>query len=346
VSPHPDSVRRAAHDTANWLTAARGHLDRAETLPEGSERRTALSRARRCLDACIALQERLLAGEGPLRRQRVRLADLVRPVAEAFAGTVAPPLRFSVADRPDAFLRVEIDAVRDALLNVLANARRATPEGTIHLEARIEEGAVTIRVRDSGTGMDAATLARCREEGWSGTGSSGLGLAQVQHAVAASAGILDLTSQPGVGTEVSLAFPVLTSGPPRVADVVVVEDDPHVAEVVVEMLRGRGMRVDAAPDAATAWSAVEGGPPRVLLIDQGLPDSTGVELAKRVRQRVGAVGIVLLSGQRLDRDALVPGVADEVLSKPVDFDQLGQVLQDALQRSATPAPHREERGQA
>lgn len=346
MSKSDDRLRQAAHDTANWLTAVRGHLDRAGSLPDGPARTSALERARRCLDACVALQERLLAGDRIPRRERVGIHDLIAPVAEAFAATVAAPARFEVGDLPEAYIRVELAPVRDALLNLLTNARRATPDGRIRLEADLVEGGLALRVVDSGLGMDEETLRRCREPGWSGAGSTGLGLDQVRRATAASAGQLEMESAPGQGTTATLTFPRLISGPPRIADVVVVEDDPNVAEVVVELLRGQGLRVDQASDGASAWAAVEDGPPRVLLVDQGLPDTTGVELAKRVRQRTRDVGIVLLTGQRLDRDALVPGVVDEVLPKPVDFDHLGQVLQDALHAQPSRAGGREDRGQA
>jgi signal transduction histidine kinase len=108
--------------------------------------------------------------------------------------------------------------IQQAILNVLINAVDAVGRGTgvVRVSARAADGQIFLTVSDNGRGMDTTTLRRAAEpfyttkEAGAGTG---LGLAVVQSILEHHGGTLGLASEPGRGTEVTLAFPVAGTGP-------------------------------------------------------------------------------------------------------------------------------------
>jgi signal transduction histidine kinase len=110
--------------------------------------------------------------------------------------------------------------IQQAVLNILINAADAVEAGSgvIRVKVHAEDGQLFMTVADNGRGMDAAALRRVAEpfyttkEAGAGTG---LGLAVVQSILEHHGGTLGLASEPGRGTEVTLAFPILSAHPSR-----------------------------------------------------------------------------------------------------------------------------------
>ena len=214
---------------------------------------------------------------------------------------------------------------------------------------------VRLRIRDTGQGMSAEVRARAFEPFFTtketGKGS-GLGLAQVYGFTTQSGGDVRIESAVGRGTTVDLLLPRTHAGPTvpvepdaRAATtpaqgtltgrVLFVEDDPEVASVTSETLRGLGLDVLHVSDAASAlaWLA-EDRPVDLLFSDMMMPGGiSGVELAREVRHRRPSLPIVLASG--LEASAADAREHDiELLLKPYDAGKLAATM--AAHLAATP----------
>lgn len=204
-----------AHDLANYLTPILMSLELIRRRHPDDERTQGLvESASTSAERAHALVRRLLRFA---RRER---SDPVRLLLREQLDAVVPLLQQTIQTRPlitdlaDGLPAVMVDPTEldSALLNLAANARDATaPEGKLTLSARMfDDHHVLIEVADSGTGMDAATVARAREPFFStkqrGEGT-GLGLAMVQDFVQRSGGKLRIDSEPGVGTRVGIMLP-------------------------------------------------------------------------------------------------------------------------------------------
>jgi PAS domain S-box-containing protein len=280
--------------------------------------------------------------------------------------------------------QVEVDPgqVEQVVMNLVVNARDAMPRGgTLEIETTnvdvteadarrfdypVTPGAyVRLRLSDTGTGMDEATLAHVFEPFFttkpvdSGTG---LGLATVYGIVKQSKGYVWVESQEGVGTSFSVLLPRVTSPAKAaaVADhaevdpmgretVLLVEDDPAARELWRETLELLGYRVVVSSNGVEALRAAGecAGRIDVLLSDVVMPKMGGRELAARLREQLPDVAVIFMSGYTTDtvvRQGISEG-GGPFLQKPFTAHELARKIRDTLddprrQRSrvATPVP--------
>jgi len=257
--------------------------------------------------------------------------------------------------------------IEQVLMNLVVNARDAMPGGgtlTIEtLDAEVDEAAaeklggiapgpyVALTVRDTGTGMDPATLAQIFEPFFTtkGTGQgTGLGLATVYGIVKQAGGGIAVKSAPGRGTTFSIYLArteaVASSGrreeargtaaPEGTETILVVEDQERLREVLGVVLRGFGYEVLAAHDADEALRIAREheGPIHLLLTDVVMPRTSGPMLAERIRAILPAIKVVFMSGYTADAMELHGGFerGAALLQKPFRPDELGRVLREAL----------------
>jgi two-component system phosphate regulon sensor histidine kinase PhoR len=225
-----DSVRRdfisnVSHELRTPLAGIRAA---AETLDEGAlddppAAREFLGHIQRETDRLTQMVEELLelsrieSGAAPLRFAPIDAAALVRETARRFAQQAERAGLTISAQTPDAPLRLMGDDERleRALGNLVSNAIKFTPApGAVAVIAEAVDGAVALRVRDTGVGIEPEQRARVFErfykadrgrEGGSGTG---LGLAIVKHIAQAHAGSVSVESYPGRGATFSIVVPV------------------------------------------------------------------------------------------------------------------------------------------
>ena len=126
--------------------------------------------------------------------------------------------------------------------------------------------------------------------------------------------------------------------PPSAARILVVEDEPLMRDAVAQVLEESGFAVTVADDGRAfqrAWAAQR---PDLVLLDWGLPDADGADIAQQVSQQ-GEVGIVMLTargGLEHRLQGLEQG-ADAYLVKPVDWRELVLTVRAVLKRLASPA---------
>ena len=116
--------------------------------------------------------------------------------------------------------------------------------------------------------------------------------------------------------------------------ILVVDDEPQILRALQTSLRAAGYEVETAADAATALAAAGSHPPDAVILDLVLPDGTGTDVARRLREWTSAP-IILLSvvGDDREKVAALDAGADDYVTKPFSVDELLARLRAALRRS-------------
>lgn len=358
-----------AHDFNNLLTIVISNLavlrDRAASAGMMEFVSPALIAALKGAD----ITRRLLAFA---RRQRLepRIVEVNSLIANLLAlsrHSVPKTIRISTEPAPfELHTRVDPEQLEHAFLNLVLNARDAMPRGgslVVHSVSRLIHKAeaaelelvpgryVEVRVRDTGKGMDQATLSRIFEPFFTtkpfGSGS-GLGLSVVYGFVKQSGGSVRISSTPGRGTTVTLLLPAspaptrpdahpLPGSRPSVGSsrlVLLVEDDADVRTVIRRQLTDIGHMVIEAPTGDEALGIVDGVPElSVLVSDIVMPGAMdGRRLADLAKQRRPGLRVVLVTGYAAGLD--VQGGRHRsftVLRKPCTKEELAAAIEMAPQ---------------
>ena len=231
--------------------------------------------------------------------------------------------------------------LRDVLVNLTLNAVQAMPEGgeLTYKTFVNDQQDVCIRVSDTGMGMSEAVRARIFEPLFTTKGDQGTGMG-----LAASYGIMQehngsirVDSTPGEGTAFTLVFPVASdaepspieeepeTAPSEHARVLVVDDEEMVRSVLTQLLSLKGHDVKQASCGKDALAVAREHSLDIVFTDFGMPEMTGGELARRLRQHQPLLPIVLLTGYT-DPDAQ-PDVVNAVMHKPFKLEELEDIIQ-------------------
>jgi len=362
-----------AHDFNNLLTVIIGALDVLERNPADEQRRDRmLFAAQAAAKRGEKLTQHLLAfaRRQPLNPEICRIdamiADSESLLRRAVGEGVNLTLDLKAGGRATLTDSGQFEA---ALLNLVVNARDATPAGgAIHVSSQGLDLAeprgdlppgryLRVAVADTGAGMDAETVQRAFEPFYTtkptGKGT-GLGLSQVYGFVRQSGGEVTIDSAPGQGTTVAMLLPVreafspvevLAVRPPATrasAHVLLVEDDVEVGDLVAAMIDELGHMVSRASNADEALDIARADPTLGLVItDVIMPGGkSGVDLAVALAQERPELPVLLTSGytgQELVRAHETPW---PLLSKPYALDALAQAMADAWDRHTPAQPAR------
>ncbi len=294
---------------------------------------------------------RIEAGKLSLLDEPFELAALLRRIGESQAALAAAKgLRFELQIDPalDGWYRGDRLRLEQVLLNLTGNAIKFTERGHVALRAAALASGVEIEVEDTGPGLGDQQRARLfqRFEQADGArtaaryGGSGLGLAISQELVAAMGGRIELDSTPGVGSRFRVTLLLPPSAPPAASTparpalgrmrLLLVEDDPTVADVIAGLLAADGHAVVHAPHGLAALAECEphDGGFDAALLDLDLPGVDGLTLAGLLRARVPGLPLLALTA-RADPDAEPAARAagfDRFLRKPVDRATLAAAL--------------------
>ena len=288
-----------------------------------------------------------------LRRAPVDMAALVRGAVHDMAPVMTAARHTLRLTLPDAPLTVDGDATRLAqvVINLLGNAAKYTPDGgLIDVELAGQAGHAELRVRDNGIGIPAGALGTIfqlftqlepgRERA---CGGLGIGLALARGIVELHGGeILVESDGPGRGSQFTLRLPLIAGcavaeeiatapGQPAALRVLVVDDNVDAAETMATMLELFGCTTLLAHTAAGALALAPDFLPEVALLDIGLPDFNGYELARRLRGLDACASTKLIAatgwGQERDRQLARDAGFDHHLTKPIDIERLRLLLQ-------------------
>ena len=347
-----------AHDFSNILAVITGYSElMLKRMDPTDPLRTGAESIRKAAVWGQNLTQHMLASSRAAAPARSSL-DL-NTVAAGVVRTLQPLL----GDRVEVVLQLERELGRvvanagqleQTLMNLVLNARDAMPGGgrvTIETgHATLEQSpagplrAVMIRVTDTGSGMDAATLSRAFEPYFTtkppGKGN-GLGLATVFAFVTQSGGHIEAASEVGRGSTFTIYLPregaqavTVSSAPAGTATVLVVEPEADVRELIGEILDIHGYHVLSAgdPDEAVRVSLGHEGPIAVVIADLLSPGVAGDGLVQRLGPRRSGARVLYLSGDLEDSveeyRGLRPGVG--FLHKPFTVDALVHKVHDIL----------------
>ncbi|MCC6527121.1 MAG: response regulator [Polyangiaceae bacterium] len=255
---------------------------------------------------------------------------------------------------PGCVVEGNVGRLGQVFLNLLVNAAQAIPEGhathnEIRVTARRSGDRVVVEVADTGSGMDAATLARLFEPFFTtkpiGVGT-GLGLPICHGIVTARGGQIRVQSALGAGTTVSVELPaaaVVARAPsarpvapvavPR-QRVLVVDDEPLVRRSLERALRGH--EVSSADGGREAIALCLEGEHDVILCDLMMPDVTGMDVYEAVcavRPELARRFVFITGGAFTPRArAFVDALPNTVVDKPISVAKLEVVIRDVVAR--------------
>jgi two-component system cell cycle sensor histidine kinase/response regulator CckA len=313
-----------SHDFNNLLTVVAGSADMiATTTAEGSPQHQL---AKDIMDAVAtgrSLTHQLLAfgrTEGN-RPEVIPIPDLLTDVQSLFSRTLGEHIGLDLAFGPDVWpVRAERGPLEQALVNLAANARDAMLHGgmlrvaasnEVVAPGQLAENAPTGRlvhmvITDTGVGMTDETRKRALEPFFTTRPTAaGLGLATTAGIVQGIGGHIALESQPRMGTTVHLYLPAAEERPTHAADragtpvgrVLIVEDQPEVAQLVRRLIEPAGYEITVATDALMAVTQVAAGAhPDLLITDVVMPSMTGPELASALRTHHPDLPVLYMSG--------------------------------------------------
>ena len=246
----------------------------------------------------------------------------------------APP----IAGRPE--------ELREVFANLLKNALEAMPEGgTCQLRIGAGPETVAISISDTGVGMPPEVQHRVFEPFFTSKGprGTGLGLAVSWSIVNRHGGTIEVRSAPGAGTTFVVRLPIpgqmprkkelpAIALPTKAARVLVIEDEPAVRGVLVDLLREAGYTVTEAADGMGGLASCEREVPDLVLTDLSMPGLSGWDVAARCRERFPQIPIGLVTGwgDQLEPERVAGAAIGFVLAKPFRADDVLREIARAL----------------
>ena len=231
--------------------------------------------------------------------------------------------------------------LREALANIVFNAIDAIPErGTITIRTEVQGSWLVISVTDDGVGMSEDVRTRCLEPFYSTheMEGTGLGLGSVYGIVRRHEGQIDIRSEPGRGTTISLSLPLThDSAPPGAVTppsgeaglrILVVEDEPMVRDVISLYLEEDRHIVTLAENGREGLEQFRAGEFDLVLTDRAMPEMNGDQLAKEIRSAKPDQRVILLTGfgDLMNGAGEQPEGVDLVVGKPFTMNALRDAI--------------------
>jgi signal transduction histidine kinase/ActR/RegA family two-component response regulator len=347
-----------AHELRNPLAPLRNCLDILQFKITDPEQ---IRQAREIMDRQLQHLSRLVddlldmsriaLGKLDLRKERVDLVSLVGEAVETVRPLSDARQHSLTLSAPEHVLELEADPVRlvQVFVNLLNNAIKYTPAGgRLEVVVAREGQQATVRVRDNGVGIPPEMMTqifdlftqidlgddRSRE-------GLGIGLSLVRQLVELHQGTISCRSE-GLnrGSEFIVTLPLSAGALPAkrvpaleasaaTSQILLVEDNADVRRSLELLLKLVGHKVVVADNGRTALAAVAEQRPDIALIDIGLPDADGYQVARQIRQAYDdRVYLVALTGysQPQDRQRAMDAGFDAHLVKPVNFKVLQKLL--------------------
>jgi signal transduction histidine kinase len=295
---------------------------------------------------------RISSGKIELRKALVSIQEIVDhavSTSQPILSERSHELQVSLPPEP---LRVSGDTVRlvQVVANLLNNAARYTANGgKISIEAEQSSDQVELRVRDNGRGISSEFLGRVfdafsQEEVRPGAGL-GLGLSVVRQLVVMHDGSVSVRSAgQGQGSEFTVRLPLDRGAKPldiaadaapksmngRSLSIVLIDDSEDIRELMADLLRGWGHRVEVAADGESGSELALRSRPDVAFVDIGLPRLDGYGVAENLRAKLSRDCLRLVAmtgfGQESDKRRAIDAGFDLHIVKPASIEALKRAL--------------------
>jgi len=305
---------------------------------------------------------RVTRGLVKLETETLELTAVLRSAVEQARPHIEAKNHLLTVEAPSRPVAVAGDRTRlvQVLVNLLNNAAKYTPPGgriTLRLEAGPEQARLT--VIDNGAGMDAKLLphvfdlfTQAERTPDRSQGGLGIGLALVKTIVQMHGGQVEAHSDGlNLGSSVSVLLPLALEGAVPAGEapapaqrrrgapsaraiavapctLTIVDDNVDAAQSLAVLLREQGHTVHVFDGAMRTLASTEIAQTHAFILDIGLPDMTGYELARRLRREHPTATFIALTGygQARDRDLSKQAGFDHHLVKPVEFRALADIL--------------------
>lgn len=298
---------------------------------------------------------RLMAGKIALNPRPLNLADALNNCVEALRTTERATHYRIAVHASEVWVNGDTARIEQILNNLMTNALKfSLPGSEIQVEVWGEGGRARVAVRDAGAGIAPDVIDRVFEPFFQGPAPGnrlqsglGIGLALVRQLVELHGGEVRVAS-PGIGQGSTFSFwlpsiaaqqgqALPTAAAARTScKIVYVEDNADARATMAELLRLLGYEVTEVADGAGTLPAVLAARPDIVIMDIGLPDMDGYEVARRLRADPGARAVPLIAltgyGQLRDKEAATRAGFDAHLVKPVEPDDVVAMIEDVLAR--------------
>ncbi len=364
-----------AHDFNNLLTVILGRCTiLLPRLQEGTPVHRGVALIHQTAQRAAGLTRQLLAfsRKQVLKPQALDLTVVVDEIMPMLRRLIGENVELATRLDPGIRrVRADLSQIEQVIVNLAVNARDAMPNGgrltletkEVELDAayvRRHEGAragphIQLTVRDTGVGMEAATLPRIFEPFFTTKGpgqGTGLGLSTVYGIVRQSGGSVWVESQAGQGTSFGVCLPVFEEPVATPVEepaapvargwetVLLVEDEPDLRELAAEILRRRGYAVLEAesPEHALRVADAYRGTIHLLLTDVVMPGASGRDLADRLTPLRPSLKVLYMSGYTdhaiVHHGVLDPSVA--YIAKPFTPDVVARKVREVLDEENVP----------
>jgi signal transduction histidine kinase/ActR/RegA family two-component response regulator len=286
--------------------------------------------------------------------------ELARPLLEAKRHQLS--IELSPAG---VMLNVDPLRISQSLANLLTNSAKYTDaQGRIEVRARLLEHELVLSVSDNGIGFTPDTVANLFEMFSQASsavarseGGLGIGLALVKGLVGLHGGSI-VAHSPGLGqgsefvihlpralvssqsTQRGREAPAPSPGPARGCRIVVADDNRDAADSLAMLLETHGYQVTVGYSGTQALQIIAAAAPQVAILDIGMPDMTGYEVAARIRAAAWGRDICLIAvtgwGQEDDKARATAAGFDHHLTKPVDPDDVERLLSAVFKARGMP----------
>ncbi len=355
-----------AHELRNPLATITAALDvmqsfltddpRLARVAQGAQRQS--RQMARLLDDLLDVS-RVTRGKIELRWDTAVVQDIVDQAAQSVELSLQERRHSLRIDLPTDPVVVDCDAARlvQVIANLLSNSIKYTePGGNISLTARGRDGQLEIRVRDDGIGISREMLpyvfdlfVQSEKDLAREQGGLGIGLTLVERLVRMHEGSIEAFSEgPGRGSEFVVRIPMTPArgsgdhrpesrakrqGDRSARRVLIVDDNSDLASTIAAWLELEGHDVEVAHDGKAALDLARRRPPDVILLDLGLPDTDGHELARSLRTQSSMRPLLIAVtgyGSHEDRARAREAGINHHVVKPVDLQRLARLMSSCV----------------
>jgi signal transduction histidine kinase/CheY-like chemotaxis protein len=290
-----------------------------------------------------------------LQKTTLDIVQVVRSSVESMSGYMQKRnLAFNVTLPHSETLLLEADPIRveQIIVNLLHNAAKYTEVGgSVNLSVARDKDKALICVKDSGIGIPKHMLQRVFEpflqvNAKSGGSGLGIGLSLTKRLVELHGGTIEARSEgEGHGSEFIVRLPLLTVSPiqptlpkehtptrvertPSGTRILLVDDNHAASETLGKLLEFKGYSVRFTHDGTSTLRAAEEFEPHIIMLDIGLPDMSGYDVARTLRERGTDAAMIAVTGygQSEDKARSKEAGFDHHLTKPVGINDLEKIL--------------------